>query len=38
MQREKSNGKCLRPRRFLKGEINKDEYGRYINSLYFVYK
>ncbi|KAG2236118.1 heme oxygenase-domain-containing protein [Thamnidium elegans] len=25
-------------RRFLKGEINGDEYGRYINSLYFVYK
>lgn len=25
-------------RRFLKGEINADEYGRYINSLYFVYK
>jgi heme oxygenase len=25
-------------RRFLKGDINADEYGRYINSLYFVYK
>lgn len=25
-------------KRFLKGEINADEYGRYINSLYFVYK
>ncbi|KAG1449606.1 hypothetical protein G6F56_008596 [Rhizopus delemar] len=25
-------------KRFLKGEINVDEYGRYINSLYFVYK
>ncbi|CAO3698262.1 unnamed protein product [Rhizopus stolonifer] len=24
-------------KRFLKGEINVDEYGRYINSLYFVY-
>ncbi|KAG1437836.1 hypothetical protein G6F56_012910 [Rhizopus delemar] len=24
-------------KRFLKGEINADEYGRYINSLYFVY-
>ncbi|KAI9245137.1 heme oxygenase-domain-containing protein [Helicostylum pulchrum] len=25
-------------KRFLSGTINKDEYGRYINSLYFVYK
>ncbi|CAO3613749.1 unnamed protein product [Mucor hiemalis] len=25
-------------KRFLSGDINKDEYGRYINSLYFVYK
>ncbi|KAI8888266.1 hypothetical protein K501DRAFT_210725 [Backusella circina FSU 941] len=25
-------------KRFLKGDINADEYGRYINSLYFVYK
>ncbi|KAG1299103.1 hypothetical protein G6F66_001111 [Rhizopus arrhizus] len=25
-------------KRFLKGEINTDEYGRYINSLYFVYR
>ncbi|KAI8076523.1 heme oxygenase-domain-containing protein [Gilbertella persicaria] len=25
-------------KRFLSGNINKDEYGRYINSLYFVYK
>ncbi|KAI8091242.1 heme oxygenase-domain-containing protein [Gilbertella persicaria] len=25
-------------RRFLKGDINANEYGRYINSLYFVYK
>ncbi|KAI9493357.1 heme oxygenase-domain-containing protein [Zychaea mexicana] len=25
-------------KRFLKGEINRDEYGRYITSLYFVYK
>ncbi|KAI9480330.1 MAG: heme oxygenase-domain-containing protein [Benjaminiella poitrasii] len=25
-------------RRFLKGDISSDEYGRYINSLYFVYK
>ncbi|GAA5806795.1 hypothetical protein MFLAVUS_000143 [Mucor flavus] len=25
-------------KRFLKGEINGDEYGCYINSLYFVYK
>ncbi|KAI9247881.1 heme oxygenase-domain-containing protein [Sporodiniella umbellata] len=24
-------------KRFLKGEINVDEYGRYINSLYFIY-
>ncbi|KAI9253779.1 heme oxygenase-domain-containing protein [Phascolomyces articulosus] len=24
-------------RRFLKGDINRDEYGRYITSLYFVY-
>ncbi|KAI8143838.1 heme oxygenase-domain-containing protein [Fennellomyces sp. T-0311] len=24
-------------KRFLKGEINRDEYGRYITSLYFVY-
>ena len=30
--------KCCHYRRFLKGEINTDEYGRYINSLYFVYK
>ncbi|CEG67815.1 hypothetical protein RMATCC62417_04181 [Rhizopus microsporus] len=25
-------------KRFLKGDINTDEYGRYINSLYFVYR
>ncbi|KAF7730687.1 hypothetical protein EC973_001636 [Apophysomyces ossiformis] len=25
-------------KRFLKGEINRDEYGRYLTSLYFVYK
>ncbi|KAI8384436.1 heme oxygenase-domain-containing protein [Radiomyces spectabilis] len=25
-------------KRFLKGDINKPEYGRYINSLYFVYQ
>lgn len=25
-------------RRFLKGEINRDEYGRYLTSLYFVYR
>ncbi|KAI8337314.1 heme oxygenase-domain-containing protein [Blakeslea trispora] len=25
-------------KRFLKGDINADEYGQYINSLYFVYK
>ncbi|KAI7894229.1 heme oxygenase-domain-containing protein [Mucor mucedo] len=25
-------------KRFLSGAITKDEYGRYINSLYFVYK
>ncbi|KAG0168484.1 hypothetical protein DFQ28_006946 [Apophysomyces sp. BC1034] len=24
-------------KRFLKGEINRDEYGRYLTSLYFVY-
>ncbi|KAI9289798.1 heme oxygenase-domain-containing protein [Umbelopsis sp. AD052] len=24
-------------KRFLRGQINRDEYGRYINSLYFVY-
>ncbi|KAF7729783.1 Heme oxygenase 2 [Apophysomyces ossiformis] len=25
-------------KRFLKGEINKDEYGQYLRSLYFIYK
>ena len=25
-------------RRFMRGEINRDEYGRYITSLYFVYE
>ncbi|KAG0186353.1 hypothetical protein DFQ28_007972 [Apophysomyces sp. BC1034] len=25
-------------KRFLKGEINRDEYGQYIQSLYFIYK
>lgn len=38
MRLSHANQVFLIRRRFLKGDINADEYGRYINSLYFVYK
>ncbi|KAI7879099.1 hypothetical protein K492DRAFT_178978 [Lichtheimia hyalospora FSU 10163] len=37
MKAHKAAENSVFTKRFLKGEINRDEYGRYLTSLYFVY-